>query len=42
MFFGISALGSAPEDGRLINGLKPLRVEDPILWLLSVLNRWNF
>jgi len=42
MFFGISALGRAPEDGRLINGLKPLRLEDPILWLLSVLNRWNF
>jgi hypothetical protein len=42
MFFGISALGSSPEDGKLINGLKPLRLEDPILWLLSALNRWKF
>lgn len=41
MFFGISALGSSPDEGRVINGLKPLRLEDPILWLLSVLKRWN-
>lgn len=41
-FFGISALGSPPEGGRLVNGLKPLRLEDPILWLLTALKRWDF
>lgn len=41
-FFGISALGSSPEGGRLVNGLKPLRLEDPILWLLTALKRWDF
>lgn len=40
-FFGISALGSSPEAGRLVNGLKPLRLEDPILWLLTTLKRWS-
>lgn len=32
-FFGFSALGSNPE-GVKINALRPLRVEDPFLWLL--------
>ncbi len=42
-FFGLSALGEAPvrgSDGRSQRisdrGIKPLRVEDPFLWLLSV------
>ncbi|MDY0151480.1 MAG: hypothetical protein RBS43_04325 [Candidatus Cloacimonas sp.] len=42
MFFGISALGSSPEGGRLVNGLKPLRLEDPILWLFATLKKWKF
>lgn len=34
-FFGVSALGSAPEpDGRLPAGVAPFRVDDPFLWLL--------
>lgn len=32
-FFGISALGSVP-DGQDIPKLRPIRVEDPFLWLL--------
>jgi len=32
-FFGFSALGSNPENNR-IEALRPLRVEDPFLWLL--------
>jgi hypothetical protein len=32
-FFGISALGSTPE-GQTIPKLRPIRVEDPFLWLL--------
>ncbi len=34
-YFGLSALGSSPVDGRLPNGVAPLRVEDPILWMLD-------
>ncbi len=34
-FFGVSALGASPVDGRLQNGVAPLRVEDPVLWLLD-------
>lgn len=34
-YFGISALGENPVGGRLRNGVAPLRVEDPILWMLS-------
>lgn len=34
-FFGVSALGSSPVDGRLRNGVAPHRVEDPVLWLLD-------
>ncbi|MDR0332379.1 MAG: hypothetical protein LBI15_02855 [Dysgonamonadaceae bacterium] len=36
-FFGFSALGSNPEAGK-INALRPLRVEDPFLWLLHKRN----
>ncbi|GHV54083.1 hypothetical protein FACS1894181_17980 [Bacteroidia bacterium] len=36
-FFGFSALGTNPEEGR-INALRPLRVEDPFLWLLHKRN----
>lgn len=36
-FFGFSALGSNPEDGK-INVFRPLRVEDPFLWLLHKRN----
>jgi hypothetical protein len=34
-YFGLSALGANPVDGRLPNGVAPLRVEDPILWMLD-------
>jgi hypothetical protein len=36
-FFGVSALGHSPIGGRRIaaGGIQPLRVEDPVLWLLS-------
>lgn len=34
-FFGVSALGASPVDGHLRNGVAPLRVEDPVLWLLD-------
>jgi len=33
-FFGLSALGSNPHGGLKINKVRPLRVEDPFLWLL--------
>ncbi len=34
-FFGLSALGHIPRDGNLDPfGISPLRVEDPLLWLL--------
>lgn len=32
----VSALGSAPEDGQLAVAVKPLRVLDPILWMLEM------
>ncbi|WP_322752791.1 TRAFAC clade GTPase domain-containing protein [Frankia sp. Cas3] len=40
-FFGMSALGTAPPaEGRISpSGIRPLRVEDPMLWLL---NRFGF
>jgi hypothetical protein len=34
-YFGLSALGDSPVDGHLANGVAPLRVEDPILWMLD-------
>ncbi|MGH2732505.1 MAG: TRAFAC clade GTPase domain-containing protein [Actinomycetota bacterium] len=35
-YFGLSALGAPPEDGRVARqGIAPFRVEDPVLWLLS-------
>jgi hypothetical protein len=34
-YFGVSALGEAPIDGRLRGGVSPMRVEDPILWMLD-------
>jgi hypothetical protein len=34
-YFGVSALGESPVDGRLPNGVAPLRVEDPVLWMLD-------
>jgi len=38
-YFGISALGGAPDDqGRIPGGVAPFRVEDPFLWLLYRLN----
>jgi len=33
-YFGLSSLGSPPEDGRLPRGITPFRVEDPLLWIL--------
>jgi hypothetical protein len=34
-YFGVSALGDSPVGGHLTNGVSPLRVEDPILWMLD-------
>ena len=34
-FFGVSALGENPVDGRLRNGVSPHRIEDPVLWMLD-------
>lgn len=34
-YFGVSALGENPVDGKLRNGVAPLRVEDPVLWMLD-------
>lgn len=34
-FFGVSALGENPVGGRLRNGVSPMRVEDPVLWMLD-------
>ena len=34
-FFGVSALGDSPVNGRLRNGVSPHRVEDPVLWMLD-------
>jgi len=33
-FFGISALGSNPDQNQKIPGFRPFRVDDPFLWLL--------
>ncbi|HEY0158241.1 MAG TPA: hypothetical protein VGF28_13245 [Thermoanaerobaculia bacterium] len=37
-YFGISALGHAPRNGLLSDGIAPMRIEDPLLWLLYELN----
>lgn len=34
-YFGVSALGESPVEGRLPNGVAPHRVEDPVLWMLD-------
>lgn len=34
-FFGLSALGGPPRDGRVVGGVRPYRVEEPFLWLLA-------
>lgn len=34
-YFAVSALGQAPTDGRLETEIKPIRVEEPIIWLLK-------
>ncbi|HQU74679.1 MAG TPA: hypothetical protein PKV71_07775 [Calditrichia bacterium] len=35
-FFGISALGNSPDPaGRLRKGIHPIRISDPLLWLLN-------
>lgn len=36
-YFGLSALGSAPRDGKIEQGVAPHRVADPFLWLLTKL-----
>lgn len=33
-FFGLSALGSSPQDGEIKRGVSPFRIEDPLLWIL--------
>lgn len=33
-YFGLSALGTSPDAGRLPMGVSPFRVEDPFLWML--------
>ncbi|MDR1165048.1 MAG: hypothetical protein LBO66_04090 [Deltaproteobacteria bacterium] len=33
-FFGLSALGNSPILNKIVNAIKPHRVEDPILWLM--------
>jgi GTPase SAR1 family protein len=34
-FFGVSSLGSNPAGSKLVNGVNPRRVLDPLLWLLA-------
>lgn len=34
-YCAVSALGSAPEDGRLVVGMDPHRVVDPLLWVME-------
>lgn len=38
-FFAVSALGASPENGRLVKGAVPFRIEDPLLYILT---RWGF
>ena len=41
-YFAVSALGGAPADGVLKNGVAPFRVEDPMIWFLNTTEkrRW--
>ena len=34
-FFGVTSLGSNPAGSKLVNGVNPRRVLDPLLWLLA-------
>ena len=34
-FFGVTALGGVPNGEKLVSGIKPRRVLDPLLWLLA-------
>ncbi len=34
-YFAVSALGQDPKDNKLDQGVSPVRVEDPFLWMLS-------
>lgn len=38
-YFAVSAIGSEPEDGKLIKGVSPYRVEDPVIWFLNINKR---
>lgn len=39
-YFGISALGSAPDSSNKIASVKPYRVLDPLVWLLHEFGFW--
>ena len=34
-YFAVSALGSDTAEGKLIKGVEPYRVEDPVIWFLN-------
>ena len=34
-YFAVSALGQAPVEGKLVSNIVPVRVEEPVLWLLG-------
>ncbi len=34
-YFAVSAIGSDPSEGKLIKGVVPYRVEDPVIWFLN-------
>lgn len=34
-YFAVSAIGSDPAEGKLIKGVVPYRVEDPVIWFLN-------
>lgn len=41
-FFSISAVGSTPKDGHIKQGFMPIRLEDPLFWILTTLKRSTF
>ena len=42
-FFGISAIGDMPKDGKIPeDGIKPYRVMDPLLWIMSKIGGFAF
>lgn len=42
-FFGISAIGTMPKDGQIPDGgIKPYRVMDPLLWIMSKIGGFAF